>query len=326
VAEAAKEAVRAQRGGANLQVTIPDLTFRELDLNNHTPSIPTMIIWHAACTGRKGEIFDSIVKHGVLPKSKLSEDVGNVSTLNDDSAFGSSTAHNTLNYLKNSYGKQDIEGLPMVVAIQVKDITSEYTLDDDLVKGRKDLNETESYNLWFTILTAYQTPRRFIELFRENSDEVDDVKKLLAKHIHPNQDLSSSSGEKQLRGLMETNKSYFSKFSKSFLSYIEHSSDEKRRLRFIKVLVKQKGEGYLRKIGLTKNLAKYGGWRPEDIKRIYIISPAGKKNWRKWARKMPKEERSTILDWENWSKLKYKTLFGSKYFPGDGKLVLAYEK
>lgn len=66
---------------------------------------------------------------------------------------------------------------------------------------------------------------------------------------------------------------------------------------------------------LTKNLAKEGGFEANELKRIYAITPNGDKDWKKWAKLIPKE---SMNKWDEWDTLKDKN---GNQIPGNGKMV-----
>jgi len=65
---------------------------------------------------------------------------------------------------------------------------------------------------------------------------------------------------------------------------------------------------------LHQNMYKTNGYDPSFIKQIFVITPGGDADWRRWADIMKPVD---IKEWDNWTNLGY---------PGNGKLISIYKK
>ena len=89
------------------------------------------------------------------------------------------------------------------------------------------------------------------------------------------------------------------------------TADPERWHRFLTIL----NRAAPNKTSFGKNLLRKGGWSPQETKRIYVMSPNGDPDWKKWAKLMPP---ATAHRWEEWDKL---ADINGKPLPGKGKLV-----
>jgi hypothetical protein len=269
--------------------------------------------WHAGITGREGEILTSIIESGVKPKSALVPMAGNANTQNPSAAYAANDGAGALEYLRHATDYNwSPGGLPFLVALKINDITTDYSFDTD-ISVDFDTAPAQNRICWFCFIMTFKTLNEFLEY-----DVISSSGKTLQQAIVADKDIHWKRGnqlsedknlQKQLWELLQRGAYMFLEGQrlKRMMAHVEPD----RWARFIKALNNIKGSGYVR------NLLKVGGWDPSFIKRIYILSPGGDKDWKRWARVM-QPTKEAITQWVRWHEI---LSLEGKPFPADGALV-----
>lgn len=191
----------------------------------------------------------------------------------------------------------------MVVDAQKKD--KMYSYDTDISAGFDEGIEQQNRELWISFVLSFDAIDDFLaEPMPSFTGK--EIQKRLAKFVgRKSQDcraeITSVLNEMEHVTFIEGQR--LEKYLKNV--------DSERWGKFLQEYTHKPG----RKIGLNRRLAKVGGFAPEKIENVYVISPNGDPDWKKWAALIPPGLSSK---WEGW---KGKQALDGTIIPGNGKLV-----
>ncbi|MEI6731658.1 MAG: hypothetical protein WCK90_03175 [archaeon] len=264
------------------------------------------IYWHAGITGRDDKVVSSIIQRGVLPAGMIGEH-RNANTPSNDNAYVAQDARGALGYLKHASGyNYKFGGLPYVVAIQEGKLGKAHSYDTDVaVDDLSDEYQKKNNLAWFSFIRSYKSVKDFVnDSVADVSLSGQNIKKELRKE---NLDTISYN---RVRDIL--NKGNYTFYQGQRLAKLKSNVNELVWENFLKIFNNIRGPGFHR------NLAKQGGFSPEQIRGVYVITPGGDKDWQKWAKLMRPED---ITKWQEWDKLTYEDETGTHHYPGKGKLV-----
>ncbi|MBP9866809.1 MAG: hypothetical protein KBC41_01885 [Candidatus Pacebacteria bacterium] len=264
--------------------------------------------WHGTLTGEGGGIIDSILANGLKPKEKLDiKNIGNDNTPDGAGVFVADSGAGMINYLKNAVGyNSKIGGLPTFVSVKVEKRDTEYSYDTDILAENQNEDTYRKDNLlcWFSLALSYNTVDEFLNdkmtqsvgIQLQNSVKglsgltISEAKETIWKNLNSFENVPFMQGGQLAR----------------FLKNV----DVKRWDKTLMILNKING-----KKGHTGNLVKKNGWEADELKRVYVVTPDGDKDWKKWAKLIPPE---IANKWDEWGTLKDKE---GNPIPGNGRMI-----
>lgn len=267
--------------------------------------------WHATLSGADGVIVDGIVSKGLLPKDAIGDlPTGNDGTMKTHHAYVTDTPSGAAVYLKRAQGfiTEKAAGLPVFVCVKVTEKNTDYSYDDDMARGVIDQEDIETNNrAWFAYLLTYKTVDEFIQDKNTPAFSMKELQKRLAV-------LSGRTmleAKQEIWEMLNAEGSSASFVEGSRLEKLLQKIDPNRWHKFLTYLNRTTRD----KFGFEKNLSRKGGWQPEEVKRVFVMSPNGDPDWRKWAKLIPP---NICTRWDNWDALQ--DIHGNP-LPGKGKLV-----
>jgi len=261
--------------------------------------------WHATLTGVEGEIATRILSEGLKPKSDKNDEVGNYNTPTNNMAYVSDSGIGAVNYLKNANGyNYEVGGLPMFVSVKVDQKNKDFDYDTDIVAGIESGDSIQNKYCWFALFLTYDTVDEFLseDLPSMTGNRIQDaIYSLRGKRVEEIK-------EQAWKLINSLNETLFMEGQRKDMLLV--NIDISRWDKFLTILNKIAPKG-----DLTGNLCKKNGWRADELKRVYVVTPNGDLDWKKWAKLIP---HGIVSKWEQWSSF---TDVNGQPIPGDGKMV-----
>lgn len=260
-------------------------------------------LWHATLSGVSGEIVDSIQSRGLLPRSSSGNTTGgNENTPDVDAVYAAESPKSALAYLKHAINyRYDQGGVPVLVAVDVREKGKDYGYDTDIAAAYEEEDGDDSGDLsenapgvvlnrkaWLALITSYVTVDDFIDE-KIPSATAKDIQKRLATL----RGMRTADALEQIEGVLREMKPEFLEGQRA--ERYRDLVDDKRWDAFLTGLIKLAPAG-----STLDNLRRRGGWKQEELRRTYVITPGGDADWRKWAALIPPE---FVNRWEEWDVL-----------------------
>ena len=288
-------------------------------------NIHTEYYWHAGITGKNGEIIDSIIEAGLLPKIKVYQktkdfNIGSPFTpVANNGVYLTNHGISALNFLKSANNYQWSKGgLPFVVCVEINEYTKQNNVDSDILAATPQSRAI----VWFALIQTYIDLEGSMNRFLSQKDEFIDrwysSWKIIAEELEKSGRIKEFEHDKKkllsfLSYVVEDKDLYF--VDEDLYTKVRSSHTDEFWGRFIINMHQMKSDDKKDiRNNLHQNMYKTNGYDPSFIKQIFVITPGGDADWRRWADIMKPVD---IKEWDNWTNLGY---------PGNGKLISIYKK